>query len=217
MDDLQPAALSSLEVPTMVSGGDAPVMAIIEHLSAAECRMRSVHAFAIGTQIDFDVAVHGAPTVSLRGTIVSRKQNGARFAYVTTIQSGDVHVEAIAKANDAARARARTEEVQTGTGLTRVNQRVAVDFVLHYSRHGSETRTARATNISTGGVHMNTPDEIPVGAAIEMELPLENRRLSLRGRVVAHQALSPNYNVAFFEITNEARENLARFIAQQAA
>ncbi|MGB6986248.1 MAG: hypothetical protein WBD74_09790 [Candidatus Aquilonibacter sp.] len=48
-------------------------------------------------------------------------------------------------------------------------------------------------------------------------IPLENQHVNLRGRVVAHQTMSPKYNVAFFEITHEARENLARFVGKYAA
>jgi hypothetical protein len=63
---------------------------------------------------------------------------------------------------------------------------------------------------------MNTDDEIPVGASIDLEIPLGGQHVSVRGRIVAHQAMSPNYNVAFFEVTNEARENLARFVGNAA-
>lgn len=93
----------------MVSEGQdtSSVMVIIEHLSAAECRMRSVHGFPTGTQLEFTLSVHGAPTVPLRGKIVSSKQNGPRYAYVVALQNAGEHSKAIAKANDAARAPAR--------------------------------------------------------------------------------------------------------------
>ncbi len=197
--------------------GASSVMAIIEHLSVTECRMRSVHGFPIGAQLDFNLSVHGAGTVPIRGRVVSSKQNGARYAYVLSLNAVD-QAEAIAKANEAAQVRAGAQaDVKSIDGLTRTGVRVPVDFTLHYKKLGSGARRAHAINISTGGVHMNTEDEIAVGAAIDLEIPLGGESVTVRGRVVAHQEASPNYNVAFFEITHEARENLARFVGKFAA
>ncbi len=197
--------------------GTASVMAIIEHLNASECRMRSVHDFPSGAELDFSLSVHGSATVPLHGKVVASKQNGPRYSYVVALQHTDDQTEAIAKANEAARARATAQaDVKSIDGLTRAGVRVPVDFVVRYARLGSTKRDAQAVNISTGGVHMNTDDEIPVGAAIDLDIPLESQTIRVRGRVVAHQEMSPNYNVAFFEITNEARENLARFIGNAA-
>jgi hypothetical protein len=217
MADSKPAALSSLEVPTMVSDGrgSSTVMAIIEQLSPSECRMRSVHGFPVGAHLEFTVSVHGAAPVPLRGEIAAVKQNGPRFAYVVVLQNAADHAEAIAKANDAARARAQAE-VKSIEGLTRSSARVPVDFMLRYKQLGLGARAAQAINLSTGGVHMNTDDEIPVGTSIDLEIPLGGQHVAVRGRIVAHQAMSPNYNVAFFEVTNEARENLARFVGNAA-
>lgn len=209
------APSSSLEAPTMVhAGGASAVMAIIEHLSAHECRMRSINSFAIGATIDFSVAVHGAPTLPLQGKIVACKQNGARFAYVVALQSTIAQAEGIAKVIEAARARkaAHAPDVPAVDGLTRGSVRVPVDFELRYARNNSGVRSARATNISTGGIHMNTQDEIPVGGTIELEIPLGMERVKVHGRIVAHQELSPNYNIAFFDINSEAREIIARFV-----
>ena len=195
--------------------GGAPVMAIIEHVSAHECRLRSAIVFQIGARLDFTVSVHGAPTVALSGNVLSRKENGARHAYVLTVSATPEQMEAIAKANDAARARtAHTPDILTGNGLTRAALRIPVDFDVRYTQPGTATATARATNISTGGVLMNTTAQLPVGASIEMQFLLGGERVAVRGRIVAHQEMSPNYNVAFYEISDEAREAIARFVEQ---
>jgi hypothetical protein len=60
---------------------------------------------------------------------------------------------------------------------------------------------------------MNTSAELPVGASIEMKIPLGDERVTVAGRIVAHQEMSPNYNVAFYEMSGEARESIGRFIA----
>jgi hypothetical protein len=214
MGEQQLTASTSLEAPTMVNVGDgtSPVMAIIEHLSTHECRMRSVNAFAIGATIDFSVAIHGAPTVPLRGNIVSCKQNGARFAYAVALQSSDPQTDAIGRVIAAVIARKVAHPgVPAGDGLTRASVRVPVDSELRYTL-GSGWAPARATNISTGGLHMNTRDQIPVGASIELAIPLDSAHVTVHGRIVAHQEMSPNYNIAFYDLHDETREVIARFV-----
>jgi len=199
----------------MVSAeGKAPVMAIIEHASHDECRMRSVNLFEIGERLEFSLSVHGAPAVTLSGAVLGRKQNGPRYAYVVTMRTTPAQAEAITKAADVARDRVvpHGPDMPTGNGLTRASVRIPVDFEVRYTQLGSTARIARATNISTGGILMNTADELPVGAAIELDIPLGSEHVAAHGRIVAHQQLSPNYNVAFYRITNEARDNIARFI-----
>lgn len=193
--------------------GSAPVMAIIEHVSAHECRLRSVNIFEVGERLDFTVSVHGAPTIALSGKVVSRKENGARHAYVLALATTLAQTEAIAKANDAGRHRvAHAPDVHTENGLTRAALRIPVDFDVLYTLGGSVARIARATNVSIGGVLMNTTAELAVGAAIEMKFSLRDERVSVNGRIVAHQEMSPNYNVAFYEMSDEVRERIARFI-----
>lgn len=211
--------LASLEAPSMIRvDGSAPVMAIIEHVSAHECRLRAVSVFEIGERLDFTVSVHGAPTIALSGKIVTRKQSGARHAYVLALATTLAQAEAIAKANDAGRRRVgHAPDVHTENGLTRAALRIPVDFDVFYTLSGSTARSARATNISAGGVLMNTTAELPVGASIEMKVPLGDERVTVHGRIVAHQEMSPNYNVAFYEMSDEARESIARFVESHAA
>lgn len=218
MGEDEATALTSLEVPTMVGvDGRSPVMAMIENLSAAECRMRSVNVFAIGAHIAFELAIHGTPTLVLQGTIGSIKQNGPRFSYVVSLNGTAPQADAIRQAVELARKRVtrQTADIKTDTGLTRSSVRVPVDLELRYARPGGPPRTARALNISTGGIHMNADDDIPVGTQVELDIPLGTQHIKVHGRIVAHQGASPNYNVAFYEMTGEAREHLARFIKGQ--
>ncbi len=202
----------------MVSaGGGSPVMAMIEHLSATECRMRSVNVFPIGARVAFELAVHGTPSIVLQGTIDSIKQNGPRFSYVVSLRTTPLQAEAMLQAIERAGSRPATQapDLKTDNGLTRASVRVPVDLELRYARPGGTPGTARALNISTGGIHMNADDDIPVGTPLELDIPLGAQHIKVHGRIVAHQGASPNYNVAFYEMTGEARENLARFIEGQ--
>jgi len=195
------------------SGGKAPVMAIIEEISAAECRMRSVNFFASGADVEFSVVLHGSAPIPLRGTIASATRNGSRLAYVVVLESTVREAYAIARAVGIARARSQPHapEVHTGNGLTRSSVRVPVDFAFHYAQAGSEG-VARATNLSTGGLLMNSHERLAVGAALELRLPLGQEMTRLHGRIVAHQADTTSYNLAFYDISNAARDALARYV-----
>lgn len=194
--------------------GSAPVMAIIEHVSHSECRMRSMNVFDVGERLEFPLSVHGAPTIALSGTVVSRRQIGPRYAYVLSLRATSTHGEAIVKATESVHGRSteHTADVHTGTGLTRASVRVSIDAEVRYTQSGSPARVARATNISNGGVLMKTTDELPVGASVELQISLGAERVTVHGRIVAHQHMSPNYNVAFYHMTDEARDEIARFI-----
>jgi hypothetical protein len=199
----------------MVSdGGNAPAMAIIEHVSHSQCRMRSMNVFDVGDQLEFPLAVHGSPTIALSGTVVSRKQIGPRYAYVISLKATSTQGEAIVKAAESVDVRSapHTPDVHTGTGLTRTGVRIPVDIEVRYTQAGSPARVARATNISTGGVLMRTTDELPVGASLELEIPFGAELVTAHGRIVAHPHMTPNYNIAFYHMTNEARDIIARFI-----
>lgn len=203
----------------MVSaGGGSPVMAFIETLTATECRMRSVNVFPIGARVAFELAIHGTPSMVLQGTIGSIKQNGPRFSYVVSLHTTPLQAEAMLRAVERAGSRAGTQaaDPKTDNGLTRASIRIAVDVELQYARPGGPARTARAVNISTGGIYMNAGEDIPIGAAIELDIPLGGaQRIKVHGRIVAHQRPIPNYNVAFYEMTSEAHESIARFIDRQ--
>jgi len=194
--------------------GNAPVMAIIEHASHSECRMRSMNVFNVGDRLDFPLSVHGTPTIALCGTVVNRKQIGPRYSYVIALLSAPTQTEAIVKATQTEHGRpsAPAPDVHTGNGLTRTSVRVPIDAEVGYTQSGSPARIARATNISTGGVLMKTTDELPVGASLELEIPFGAELVTAHGRIVAHPHMTPNYNIAFYHMTNEARDIIARFI-----
>ncbi|MGC2128535.1 MAG: PilZ domain-containing protein [Candidatus Aquilonibacter sp.] len=199
----------------MVSlGGNTPVMAIIEYASHSECRMRSMNVFNVGDRLEFPLAVHGTPTIALSGTVVNRKQIGPRYSYAIALLPAPTQTEAIVKATQTAHGRppAPTPDVHTGNGLTRTSVRVPIDAEVGYTYSGSTARAAHATNISTGGVLMKTTDELPVGASLELHIPLNAERVSVHGRIVAHQRESDSYNIAFYHMTNEAHDIIARFV-----
>ena len=215
----QDATLVSLESPTMLSAdGGSPVMAIIEHLTATECRMRSVNQFEIGASAEFSVVVHGVPPIALRGTIETCRPNGPRKIYTLQLETSFRQSEAIAFAVRKALARiaARAQDAPSNNGLTRASVRIPVDFALSYTQAGSEPRDAQATNISTGGLLMNCADSLQIGLNIQLRFLLGQEAVTIRGRIVAHQSMSPNYNIAFYDVPAQTTVALARYVADHA-
>jgi len=208
---------ASLECPTMVSAnGASPVMGIIEELSPRTCRMRSINEFHAGDTVTFDFTLRGAHKLELSGRVIDAALSGMRRSY--TIALDAANEDAVIVALDAARrfATARpTHDVQTGNGLTRASARIPIDQELTYTVAGRPSRTARATNVSAGGILLNSTDEIAVGASLEIRfrLPGSDHDINVHARVVAHQHETPNYNMAFFNIDPNVREELTAFVA----
>ncbi len=211
-------ATGSLESPTMVSvNGGTPVMAIVEHLSLKECRLRAVAAFEPGASIAFDFTAYGVAKAHVRGRIASSAENGARRSYAVVIDTSDpAAADALAIAVDAARRHAGSKaapDVPAPNGLTRASVRVPVNLEVRYRIAGAPERSARATNISVGGMLMNCADVIAVGSTIDLHFTLPNvGPLVATARIVAHQDASPNYNCAFFGLNDETKRALARFV-----
>jgi hypothetical protein len=215
------AKSASLECPTMVSANGSPaVMGIIEELNPNACRLRSISEFQIGDRLQFDFTLRGANKLQLSGHVSTVTQSGNRRSCTVALDSTDA--DAIVIALDAAQrfAVARpVHDVHTGNGLTRTSARIPIDVELQYSIPGKPPETARATNVSTGGILLNSNDAIPVGANLEVRfgLPGADHHITVNARVVAHQHESPNYNMAFFNVDAKVRAELEAFVAAHVA
>ncbi len=198
--------------------GREPVMAIVEEVTLRACRLRSLGEFALGETVSFDCTLRGAPKVPLTGRISSSAENGVRRSYTITFDDLDGRqADRIAMALDMARRFADAHHVEhhSGTALTRSSPRISIDTEIIYMSDAHERRIGRATNVSTGGVLMNAADaDVPVGAALELRFTLPGRTNEIRvhARVVAHQAQSPNYNIAFYQVPEDARVELESFV-----
>jgi hypothetical protein len=201
----------------MVSVNGTPaVMAIIEELTPKYCRLRSINAFKVGDHLLFDFTLRGAKMLELTGTVQSSAMNGTRRSYVVALEAAeeDDVVAALDAAQRFAVAHPR-RDVPSANGLTRASARIPVDMEVEYRLAGGTSQSARATNVSAGGVLFNSMDAIAVGSAVELRfrLPGATHILSVHARVVAHQHESPNYNMAFFNIDPKVREELEAFVS----
>ena len=72
----------SLEFPTTVSArGIAPANAVVEQLNTAEARLRTVVFFDHNDVIEFTLGGESEKPIFVRGTVISRANNGPRFIY----------------------------------------------------------------------------------------------------------------------------------------
>lgn len=204
----------------MVSAnGSSSVMGIIEDLNPKACRLRSINEFVIGDHVRFDFTLRGAKRLDLSGHVLMATQNGLRRSYTIALESTDA--DAIVVALDAAQrfsAERPVHDVQAPSGLTRSSARIPIDAELEYCLAGKSPQKARATNVSVGGILLNSTENIAVGASLEVifRLPGSDHDISAHARVVAHQQETPNYNMAFFNVDPKVREELAAFVAANA-
>jgi hypothetical protein len=180
---LKPASKApvSLEFSTTVSArGIAPANAVIEHLTTAECRFRTVVLFDHGAIIELPVAAQGATGLA-RGTVVARASNGPRFAYgirldrmtadetdaLARVITPLYRKQMLARAHDHA-----SRDLPTTERLTRSSVRVMTQFDLVYRTPKQDFRTAKAADVSSGGLLMTCTEALVEGEPVELRFTL---------------------------------------------
>ena len=177
-----PKAPRSLEFPTTVSTrGIAPANCVIEHLTAAECRFRTVVLFEYGDVVEFPFSAAGGQRAIARGTVVARTQSGPRFIYrVRLDKMSPQEVDELARtmnANYQRQAQARSNEaairkLPTTERLTRTTVRVVTQFAIIYRTPKEEYRQARAGDVSAGGLLMICNEALVEGEPVELKFTL---------------------------------------------
>jgi hypothetical protein len=178
----KPAAspTASLEFVTMVSArGIAPANAVIEHLTASECRFRTVVFFDHGDVIEFEFGIE--PSVLVRGSVASRVAKGPRFEYrmrLDRMSAKEIDMlavavthnhrrQAIARSNQRAIAKLPTTE-----RLTRESVRVLAQFPIAFRTAKEDFRSAKAGDVSTGGLLMTSDVALVAGMPVELRFTL---------------------------------------------
>jgi len=201
----------SLECPTMVRGTNStPTMAIVEHLAATTCILRSVTRFDEGELLTFTLSVQGAPQVTVSGRVAERSTNGPRSRYALNLEPMEAgQREDIAQLTREATYRRSIgqpmPDVSTENGLTRSSVRVPVDIPVRYQIKGQESGDGRATNLSAGGVLIVCAADLAVGSALHLAFSLSQEthgrpQIAIQARIVARQPLQNglySYNLAF--------------------
>lgn len=178
----QAKAPRSLEFPTTVSTrGIAPANCVIEHLTPAECRFRTVVLFEYGEVVEFPFSASSGQRATARGTVVARSQSGPRFIYrVRLDKMSTTEVDELARtmnANYQRQAQARAHEaaianLPTTERLTRSTVRVVTQFPITYRTPKEDYRQARAGDVSAGGLLMICGEALVEGEPVELKFTL---------------------------------------------
>jgi hypothetical protein len=218
-----PKATRSLEFPTTVSTrGIAPANCVIEHLTAAECRFRTVVLFEFGDVVEFPFTAANGQRAVARGTVVARGQSGPRFVYRVRLDKMTTHeVDELARtmnANYQRQAQMRQQEaairnLPTTERLTRSTVRVVTQFPIVYRTPKEDFRQARAGDVSAGGLLMICGEALVEGEPVELKFTLPSDVLSvypeetmvLDVRKGTAAPLRPDQRRGFSEMTVGAR------------
>lgn len=181
-------AARSLEFPTTVSTrGIAPANCVIEHLTPAECRFRTVVLFEYGDVVEFPFQASSGHRAVARGTVVARAQSGPRFVYrVRLDKMSPQEVDELARtmnANYQRQAQMRTNEaavrnLPTTERLTRSTVRVVTQFPITYRTPKEDYRQARAGDVSAGGLLMICGEALVEGEPVELKFTLPSEALA---------------------------------------
>ncbi|HTU81642.1 MAG TPA: PilZ domain-containing protein [Candidatus Acidoferrales bacterium] len=174
------SAPASLEFPVSVSArGIAPASAVLEHLTANECRFRTVVFFDPGDGVEFAYATSSGQ-IFVRGSVVARTTSGPRFLYRMRLdRMSSKELDALARAVNENHRRAASRNfaqslnaVPTTDRLTRASVRVVTQFPLVYRTPKDGFRNAKAGNVSSGGLLMSCADVLVEGLPVELRFTL---------------------------------------------
>jgi hypothetical protein len=211
----------SLEFSTTVSArGIAPANAVIEHLTAAGCRFRTVVLFDIGETVEFTFGPRPERRSFARGTIAARTQKGPRFVYrmhldrmsakeidalARTIAEGQ-RSQAAALAHQHERA---LRHLPTTERLTRSTFRVVAQFPIAYRTPKSAFREAKANDISVGGMLMVCAEALVEGEPMELRFTLPSDVL----KVIPEETVSIDLHQGTVTTMNSPRHPFAEIVA----
>jgi hypothetical protein len=187
--DTVPKSPPSLECATTVVARGVHANAVIEHVTASQCRLRSVVMLDIHAVVEFDVTLPGRPAMSVRGRIAGRTRSGPRFIYtialdrMTTTET-DAFARGLAqshreRSNPRLRDLESFKDLPTPHGLMRAKLRQAAEFSLSYRTPKEGFKTARAANVSTGGLLITCGDVLVEGMTIELMFTLPSEVLEV--------------------------------------
>jgi len=210
---------NSFEFPVMLHvPGEAPVMGIIEQVTASDAYFRSLVSFPVGTRLTFEL-IHGGTHAHVTGTVRSVRDAAPRRHYWLELTSDGSDVDALATITADLRARrAAPKPVAGGGALARASVRAPVDFPIGYAVEGGGYGTGHAANISTGGLLMTCEEGLVVGATLELSFTLElassRKEISTHARVVAHQYRETRWaiHLAFFNVDPAVKALIGEYV-----
>ena len=217
---------ASLELPTTISArGVRCAPAILESLTQAECRMRSLVLLDLKAAVQFDIPTSGRSPLELNGQITSRISSGPYYAYtVGLIPMPQLELATLARAIERLahpKVETRNETARFASAATELPPRGSAPptlFSVFYRSDGRGPRVARATRVASSGMVMTCKDVFRQGECIEVRFALPGdatyREVTLRAKIVCSQSAgidTYDYGLAFLNIDPAAREQIARY------
>jgi hypothetical protein len=215
----------SLEIPTSVAArGLSPVNAVIEHLTASQCRLRTVVLLDRNEVLAFDVNLPGQKPMTARGRVLSCTSAPPRFIYTISLDvMAERHVDELARGLAASYPQHRSRlldvaslrDLPTTDGLTRTKPRQATEFAVQYRTPNGRIKAATATEISTGGIRLICSDALVESELVELRFTLpstvldayheETAVLDLRGAGQRRNVVPSRLREPFQELVAYAR------------
>lgn len=177
-----PKQSPSLEFATTVSArGIAPANCVIEHLTATECRFRTVVYFDKGEVVEIPFGPPRGTRAIARGTVTGRATNGPRFLYRVALNRMTAkEVDELARASTDNHRRQALERrhqeairnIPTTERLTRGSVRVTTQFPIVYRTPKENYRNAKAGDVSGGGLLLISNEALVEGEPVELQFTL---------------------------------------------
>lgn len=154
----------SLEFATTVSArGIAPANAVVGHLTASECRFRTVVFFDPGDAIEFTFGLRPEHQVRARGSIVSRTAVGPRFIYKMRLDRMSAN-----EIDELARTVAESHR-----------KRASMRSYEQTIRSLPTTERLTRSNVSSGGLLMTCGEALVEGEPVELRFTLPSEVLAV--------------------------------------
>ncbi|MBV8490308.1 MAG: PilZ domain-containing protein [Candidatus Eremiobacteraeota bacterium] len=180
---------TSLECATTITARGVNANAVIEHLTASQCRLRSVVMLDIHAVVEFDVTLPGRPAMAVRGRVAARNRSGPRFSYTVALdRMTTAETDALARSlahshrhrvNPRLRSIETLKDIPVAHGLMRAKLRQASAFTLSFRTAKEGFKTARADNVSTGGLLVTSPEVLVEGMVLELQFTLPSEVLDV--------------------------------------
>lgn len=170
---------------TLRATGVGPVKATIERLARPDCRVRCALLLEVGDSVEFDLP--GEPQMTLHGYVLSRSPEPPRFVYALALDAMNARQledaeERVILALRYERSRLR-DNASLGKGPPtegiRQRLRIQAEFALQYRTETHGFKSAKAANVSTGGLLIICGDPLFPGDHLELHFTLPSEVLNV--------------------------------------
>jgi len=177
-----PLAGNVLEHETLVNSRNVTgASAIVEYITASQCRLRTVALLARNDTVEFEFGIPGRPQAKAIGRVLSRvPAAGQRFSYIVMLdQMSAAQTDALARSiSEVYRRYALSRSLEKhvadlpATDRPRSGLRVVSQIVVQYRADKGDLLQGRAGDISTSGLSLTCESALVTGMFVELRFTL---------------------------------------------